>query len=569
MKRPQHIVYWLNEKPPLIQNLGLSFQQMLTICVPLVLLPIILGEGNVSSQEIISITSFAMFSMGVGTVLQVLWYGPVGSGFLAPPLLSAIYLNASILAVKEGGLPCLMTMTMFAGLFEILISRFLNPLRYLFTPSVIGLIVFTVGYILGIKGFEKIIDTASRDATLYSSHLLVSGITLFLIFAFSVWCKGILKLLCVFVGVLIGAAVAFFFGLFDKHLLAVYHSLPYLYVPSKPTFSFHFSDNLIMPFAICAVVGSLRSMGTIITSQQINDADWTHPDYHSIKKGVLADGIAATIAGFFGASGISASPSSVGVAKLTGATSRYIAFVLAALLMLCAFVPKVSGLFMILPKSIAGVALLVNGSFMMLAGLQLITSKPVDVRTIFIIGISLAAGTSRIFMHEYYEQLTGVWMVLTSSVLSITTLSALFITALSRIDIKQHHFYGKNNKQAKSMTFSDFLSEKLEQWSLPINISHRVTECATNVMKMLTAMGVPTESVDVDLSYDQINLTLNFIYQGDIPQLSLVNLSEQQDLIEEQAFQVGLTRMLAGVFPDSHDFSSDNGHSTLKFSFYC
>lgn len=564
-----NIVYGLEAWPPFFKLLGLALQQVLTICVPLVLVPIILSEGDISHEMIVSVTSYAMIGMGLGAILQGLWFGPVGSGFLAPPLLSAIYLNASILAIKEGGLPCLMTMTLFAGFFEILISRFIKQLRYLFTPPVIGLIVFIVGFILGIKGFEKVLDIVEPSAANFKPHLLVALITLFSIFGLCIWAKGILKLLCVFVGILIGAIFAALLGLFDPTLVHVYQNMPYVFLPSHPPFHFDFEPSLIVPFAICAVVAALRAMGTIISSQQLNDSNWSHPDYASIKKGVLADGLGAAIAGMMGSSGISASPSSVGVAKMTGATSRVIGFAVSILLILFAFSPKISGLFLILPTSLAGVALLVNGSFMMLAGIQIITLKPIDVRTIFMIGIALAAGTTRIFMHEYYENLTGIWLVLSSSVLSVTTLTALFITLVSRIQIKQHQIIDQQSGIATQIKLDELLGRQFEKWSVPKGIKIRATECCHSVLKSLVAMGVSSEQVQLDMSYDQIVLQLSFRYKGDIPPMMLSNLADGYDLVEEQAFHVGLMRMLSGVFPDQHQFSSDNGQSLLVFTFDC
>ena len=92
-----------------------------------------------------SAVSLGLFAMGLSAGLQALPRGPVGSGYLAPPVLSAIYLPPSLVAVAAGGLPLVFGMTIVAGLFEALLSRLLPKLRLAFPPLVCGFIVAAVG----------------------------------------------------------------------------------------------------------------------------------------------------------------------------------------------------------------------------------------------------------------------------------------------------------------------------------------------------------------------------------------------------------------------------------------
>ena len=103
-----------------------------------------------------------MIAMGMGVVLQGLWRGPVGSGFLVSPVLTAIYLKVSIAAAQVGGMPLVAGMTMAAGGFEALMSRFLHRLRRVFPPVVSGIIITAVGFAGGLVGFKQflcVVDT--------------------------------------------------------------------------------------------------------------------------------------------------------------------------------------------------------------------------------------------------------------------------------------------------------------------------------------------------------------------------------------------------------------------------
>ncbi|NIV64648.1 MAG: xanthine/uracil/vitamin C permease, partial [Nitrosopumilaceae archaeon] len=121
--------------------------------------------------------------------------------------------------------------------------------------------------------------------------------------------------------------------------------------------SYNFDYTLLPAFLTAGLAAALRTIGVLTTCQKINDDDWKRPDISSIKKGVLADGIGCMLGGIMGTPGMNSSPSIIGVAKATGATSKYIAFPTAAILIVLAFFPKISSFFLMLPLSVIGAAL--------------------------------------------------------------------------------------------------------------------------------------------------------------------------------------------------------------------
>src|SRR6266404_6004391 len=87
-------------------------------------------------------------------------------------------------------------------------------------------------------------------------------------------------------------------------------------------------------------------------------------------------------------------PSLVGLSSATGATSRYIAFACAAILLAIAFVPKFAALFLALPLEVAGAALVFTGSIMISGGIQIMVSRNIDIRTTYVIGIAFLVGVA-------------------------------------------------------------------------------------------------------------------------------------------------------------------------------
>ena len=121
-----------------------------------------------------------MIAAGVATMLQWIWKGPVGSGYLAPPVFSAIFLGPSVPAAKTAGLPVVFAMTIFAGAIEVFLSRFLHRLRGVFHPAVSGFIVLIVGIELGIVGIEQVLDIETLNDPKFDQHIFVALISLLL-----------------------------------------------------------------------------------------------------------------------------------------------------------------------------------------------------------------------------------------------------------------------------------------------------------------------------------------------------------------------------------------------------
>ena len=110
---------------------------------------------------------------------------------------------------------------------------------------------------------------------------------------------------------------------------------------------------------------------------------------------IYADGIGCVVGGPLGVMGMNSAPSLVGVAKATGATSRYIGFSCAAILVIFAFTPKYAALFLILPQPVIGASMVFAASFMIAGDVEIIVFRNVDSRATYVVGVSLLLGLAR------------------------------------------------------------------------------------------------------------------------------------------------------------------------------
>ena len=103
----------------------------------------------------------SMIVIALAALLQAHRLGPVGSGYLATPVVSAIYFASALNAAHHGGLGLVCGMIAFAGVIEAIFAWALPRMRRVFPPVVSGFIVIAVGVelgLIGVRGFLGVAD---------------------------------------------------------------------------------------------------------------------------------------------------------------------------------------------------------------------------------------------------------------------------------------------------------------------------------------------------------------------------------------------------------------------------
>jgi NCS2 family nucleobase:cation symporter-2 len=143
--RPPGLLYGLEDIPPLGLTLLMGLQHALAMSSTLVLPALIVQEAGGSPALAMAFVQGSMLATGLGTILQGLPRGPIGSGYLCPSLAGPAFVPASLVAAKIGGLSLVCGMTVLAGLVQVLFSTTVRRLRALLPPEVTGVIVLMVG----------------------------------------------------------------------------------------------------------------------------------------------------------------------------------------------------------------------------------------------------------------------------------------------------------------------------------------------------------------------------------------------------------------------------------------
>ena len=433
--KPPNIIYGVNEKPPWLVTLIMGLQHVFVMSSTLILPVVLVKEIGGTFADIKSVVSFSMIAAGIGTIVQGLGKGIVGSGYLIPNLCGPSYLSVSLQAAWIGGIPLMRGMTLIAGFFEAAFSRVVHKLKFLFPTGITGLVVLMVGVSLVPLGASKFVGISISGDAIKSRHLIVSLLTLITMIGINIWSKGKIKLFCVLIGMVVGYVLSVFTGILNADSFDYVFKSPLFALPGEGgrIFDLSFKWDLLIPFLIVSLCGSLKSFGNLITAQKINDAEWKEPDMKNIGNGLFADAISVMSSGALGGMATDTSASNVGMSLATGATSRFIAFAAGIIFICLGFFPKIAAVFSIMPAPVMGAILIFVTSFMILSGFQIILSGDLNTRKIFIIGISFIFGISVDILPGLYTSIP-IWLrPVFGSALTLSTVLAIMLNQIFNI----------------------------------------------------------------------------------------------------------------------------------------
>ena len=564
-ERPVELIYALDERPPWLQLLALGLQHVAVICPYLVMVVLVVEAAKLPHDTAQSALGLAMIAVAVMTILQSLRVGYVGSGYLCPPVVSAIYLPSSIAAAASFGFPAVCGMVAFAGACEVGVSFLINRTRKLFPAVVSGVVIIAVGLELGKIGAGVLLVHNVAHPDLITNSFATAACALASMTGLAIWARGWPKLFCSLIGIFVGYLAAAVFHVFPSSFLADYAAAHFFRVPDVSFLSYSFAPSFAAPFAIAGLASGLRVIGVLTTCQQMNNAAWRRPDMKNIEAGVRADGLGCLVGGLLGVSGMSASPSLVSIEKTTGATSRVIAWSIALWLILLSCLPKFAGLIVNMPRPVMAAALFFNGALMLVAGIQIIASRPITLRATVVIGFSILAAMTVAVYPEFYRSLPGWTQQFTSSIISMSVVVAVPLNALFLLGTWHYSQLrlGTDSTPATPAAFDVFFEKQAKEWKIAGEDAARVRSVVDFAIEDVTANA--DGPVELQMGSDTFDIEVTLRYKGNLP--TLPDARPRKHMVEEQSFISGLTGYLSGVHADRIERSAKGEQCEIKLLF--
>jgi xanthine permease XanP len=564
-KKPAGLIYGVDDKPPLTTSTLLGLQHVFVMTSGWVLVVVVVTSIGGNQEEVANVLRMSMIASGIATILQTLPKGPVGSGYFCPISSGPAFLSASILAGKIGGLRAVFAMTMLSGLFEGLLARVVPRLRPLFPPEVTGLVVTMVGIQLVALGCPRFLGFQG-GAGPQGIVTAVATVTLAAMIGPTIWGKGKLKLYPVLIGLPVGYLLAYFLGIFQTERLQHMLASPMISLPRKAQTGWAFDLALLPAFLIASLASTLKAVGDLTLCQKINDADWKRTDMQSVSGGIFANAIGTSLSGLLGGIGQSTFSSNVGLALATGAASRSIAIPCGTLMILLALLPKLAAFLAVMPDPVMGAILIYVACYMILAGIQVITSRMIDARRTFVVGIALIFGLSVDMVPGLYRDVPNQIQPLFSSSLAVSTIFVVVLNLLFRLGVTKRQFLELTPGVDGSQKIFEFMETQGGVWGARRDVIMGATAALNEFLESAAGLGLAKGKVRTEVSFDEFNLDMDIRYDGELMEFPSRRPTEDALLADEKAV-AGLSGFLIRQYADRVKSEVVNGHCRVQLHF--
>lgn len=381
--------YELNDMPGAAHLIPLSMQHVLLFIAGSLAVPLIIaGSVGMDTQQTAMVVQCMIFVSGIGTMLQAFGVWRIGNRlptvlgptftFLTPAIaISAVYgydvfLGASLVGAL---------MMALAGTF------FVNQIKKLFPPLVLGCVIMVIGIALFGVGINYI--AGGDGAADYAGwrNYLVGGITMLLVIVFNIFGKGFLKGASVLIAMVAGTILALILGMVDFSPLA---AEAWFALPRPLAFGIQFK---LAPILICAIMYLVNTVEFIgDTSNAALAAADRMVTPKELSQGILCDGLTSALAAIFNVSPTVTYSANIGLLKLTGVKSRFIVGFAGVIIAILGFIPKLAQLLALIPMPVIGGASLVTFGIITTSGIQILMREKLSDRDMLIVAVALAVG---------------------------------------------------------------------------------------------------------------------------------------------------------------------------------
>ena len=423
-----NLIYGIKDKPKFGQMLLFAFQQVLAILAATILVPAIIGNGMSQSA--------ALFGAGVGTIVYQLFTkfrSPVflGSSFAFINSMFAAFGGAASISAGYAGL---IVGAVFAGLVYVIIAivvKFAGVawINKLMPAVVIGPTVALIGLSLAVNAVNdlKVGKVLVNGASACNPNIaiLVGIITLFAIFAFSVYGKKMAKLIPFVLGILVGYAVASIFtviGIATDNVslqLINFAAFKEMTIFAIPDFSFLEAMKGVKeidgPF-IATIAVAYVPVAFVVFAEHIAD----HKNLSSIigqdlleepglHRTLLGDGVGSMVGAFFGGCPNTTYGESVGCVAITRNASVATITTTAIMAILISFVSPFVAFLDSIPGCVMGGVCITLYGFIAVSGLKMIQKVDLeDHANLFTVSVILIAGIGGMSMAIGKVTLTAI-----------------------------------------------------------------------------------------------------------------------------------------------------------------
>lgn len=567
-RKPASLTWNVDDPVPARSLVVLAAQHAALILIFLVYPLVAAAEIGLSPADTGMFVSAAVIGLGLTTMLQCWPRGP-GSGYLMVHMPNPILMPAAIQAGRLGGFGLMAGMSILTGLFQVGLARVIRPLRTLLPPEVCGVAVTMLGISMVNPALDRVLGLELLNGAGFDGPTLaVSAATLGAIVVLMIFGGRFLKLFAVPGGVALGWAVCALVGLAPPDTAERIAQVPLAGLPHIGIPAFAIDWGLLPVFLLGGLITSIDTFGLMLTADRMNDADWRRADMAAASRGIQVDGLGNVIQGILGGHPSSCSSSNIGIAFATSATARTIGIAAGAMLIAAAFFPKLIVAMTTIPAPVIGAILLYAAAYLIVSGMDLIMSRRLSDRRIFVVGLSVILGLTVELVPFIYEGLPLWARPIFEAPLSVSAASAVILNLLLRIGIRRT---AEMEVPAQGQLFAavrDFLERQGDLWGARREVIAAAVPAAAQVLDAFRENEIATGPMRLRARFDENDLDVTVIYEGaPLPAPAPGAAPSPEDLLGDRAAVARFLSHFLAHLGDRMVRGREGGRETLTLRF--
>ena len=511
-EKPRDMLFVAHETPDMVTTIVAASQHVLIILMLTVYVVFVGREIGLTGAHLRSFVSIEIVVLGIATLLQSL-KTRFSSGHLiihAPNLMSIAALGVVVL---NFGMGAAAGAYILSGVVVIVLARFLPKLQKVFPPEVTGILLVLLGLTLvrgGAAGF-----TGFKDGMIDWNAFLIATATLGTIVVISVWTSEKIRVFAVAFGIAAGIGIAAIMGVFGAEHIKMVAGQPVIalpfegYILPRPTLVF----GAVLPLLIIEVISAVGSIGKGVAIDKLNNAKWRRSDLPMIGRLVMCQGIGVLLNGLTGTPSTVTNSANIGLAHSTGVAARRVGIAAGVIFIIVACLPMLSTFITIIPRPAMGAIIVYTAGFLMVAGMQMILSRMINNRRMFMIGLSITVGAAIILMPELTSMVPANLKPILGSGLTMGVLTAVILNLIFRIGIVKTGQISLTGPE-DSAKATRFLEDCGVSWGARHDIITRAGESLIEALEALFQAKLMDGPATLNATFDEYKVALALNYPG-------------------------------------------------------
>jgi xanthine permease XanP len=266
--------------------------------------------------------------------------------------------------------------------------------------------------------------------------------------------------------------------------------------------------------ALIAILTQLDTLGSATILDKLDDADWKRANLQVVGGGVRANGLGDLCAGLFGSFPSCVSSANIALVYATRASARWVGLVTAALLALVAFMPQFTLALTLIPVPVLGAVALYAAGFLMVSGMEVLTSRAMDSRGIFAVGLSMSAGLAVMQLPQLTEKLPPSLHFLLGDGFVVSGLLVMALNLLFHIGTAQRAEQALHPESPElHAEITGFVERQGAAWGARRAVVQRAALAALEGAEAIASAGGRTLT-GIRGSFDEFNLDLELLHSG-------------------------------------------------------